>query len=142
MKLTTLLFVLFAALAVQAKDMRLFLLVGQSNMAGRGKNFQNDNAANPAILKLDKDGNWTSGVEPVHFDKRAAGAGLSTSFARAYVADHPGETVGLIPCAVGGTGINRWVPGGDLFVSVDQSGKNIFLTGPTCVVYEGETKEI
>ena len=115
MKLTTLLFVLFAALAVQAKDMRLFLLVGQSNMAGRGKNFQNDNAANPAILKLDKDGNWTSGVEPVHFDKRAAGAGLSTSFARAYVADHPGETVGLIPCAVGGTGINRWVPGGDLF---------------------------
>lgn len=34
------------------------------------------------------------------------------------------------------------MPGGELCVSLDPDGKNIFLTGPTCVVYEGETKEI
>ena len=104
------------SLSVSAGDMRLFLLIGQSNMAGRGKHYQDDNAPHPNILKLDANGEWVSGVEPVHFDKpRVAGAGLATSFARAYVADNPGETVGLIPCAVGGTGIDRWVPGGDLF---------------------------
>ena len=105
----------FIACSAGAQDMRLFLLVGQSNMAGRGRNYQNDNADNPAIVKLDKDGNWVSATEPVHFDKRAAGAGLSTSFAREYIKSNPGEKVGLIPCAVGGTGIRRWVPGGDLF---------------------------
>jgi len=104
-----------AALSGAAQDMRLFLLVGQSNMAGRGKKYQSDNADNPAILKLDKAGSWTNCVEPVHFDKRSAGACLATSFAREYVKDNPGEKVGLIPCAVGGTGIKRWIPGGDLF---------------------------
>lgn len=103
-------------LPATARDMRLFLLVGQSNMAGRGKNYQSDNAANPSILKLDKDGKWVSCVEPVHFDRpKMVGACLATSFAREYVKDNPGETVGLIPCAVGGSGIRRWLPGGELF---------------------------
>ena len=119
----SILFLLFASVAVHAAplqavptgNLRLFLLIGQSNMAGRGRNYETDNADNPRILKLDGDGNWVSGIEPVHFDKRAAGACLATSFAREYIKDNPDETVGLIPCAVGGTGIDRWVPGGDLF---------------------------
>lgn len=34
------------------------------------------------------------------------------------------------------------MPGGKLRVSLDPNGKNIFLTGPTCVVYDGDTKEL
>ncbi len=66
----SILFLLFASVAVHAAplqavptgNLRLFLLIGQSNMAGRGRNYQTDNADNPRILKLDGDGNWVSGT--------------------------------------------------------------------------------
>ena len=46
---------------------------------------------------------------------------------------------------VSGDEIKVSMPGGDLFVSVNvcsDCARDIFLTGPTCVVFEGETKEI
>ena len=95
---------------------KLFLLVGQSNMAGRGKVSAEDKVPDPRLFSFGKKDGWVLGLEPVHFDKpKVAGAGLSTSFARAYLKDHPDCTVGLIPCAVGGTPISRWTPGKDLY---------------------------
>ena len=50
-------------------------------------------------------------VDPLHFDKAAAGVGLGKTFAALYAEAHPGITVGLIPCAVGGSPIDAWQPG-------------------------------
>ncbi|MBR3822896.1 MAG: sialate O-acetylesterase, partial [Kiritimatiellae bacterium] len=63
--------------------MDLYLLVGQSNMAGRGalKDVNRINA--DRVFKLDAKGEWQRAEEPIHFDKKSAGAGLAASFARA-----------------------------------------------------------
>ena len=99
-----------------AGDVELYLLVGQSNMAGRGVLTDGNRVSADGIFKLDADGKWQMAEEPIHFDKPSiAGAGLAASFARFMADRRPGVTVGLIPCAVGGTAIDRWVESGDLW---------------------------
>lgn len=96
--------------------MDLFLLIGQSNMAGRGKVEAEDQVINPRIWKLDKEDHWVPSVDPLHFDKpKIAGVGLGSSFARAIAEKYPDRFVGLIPSAVGGTRIDQWKPGSDLY---------------------------
>ncbi|QEG00617.1 Arylsulfatase [Stieleria maiorica] len=98
---------------VPAKDQfHLFLLAGQSNMAGRGIVTPADRVPDPRILMLDREGNWVPATDPLHFDKSIAGVGLGRGFARRYAAEHPDVTVGLVPCAVGGSPIAAWAPGG------------------------------
>ena len=95
------------------RDLHLFLLVGQSNMAGRGKVADEDRRAHPRVLTLSKAGEWVPAVDPLHFDKPTmVGVGLGRTFALDYVRDHPKAVVGLIPCAVGGSPIASWEPGG------------------------------
>ncbi|MBC2604380.1 sialate O-acetylesterase [Puniceicoccus vermicola] len=96
-------------------EMQLFLLVGQSNMAGRGKVTPEDRIPDPQIFVLDKNDDWVNEGEPIHFDKSFAGVGLGFTFAKQVAEENPKTSVGLIPCAVGGTPIRRWMPGQDLF---------------------------
>ena len=105
------------ALKLPPKDkLHLYLLVGQSNMAGRGDLSKTDPISSDRIITLAKDNEWDVGKEPLHFDKRTAGAGLGMSFARAMADAEPGVTIGLVPCAVGGTSIWQWEqPGRELF---------------------------
>lgn len=110
---------LFAAASLCAepapKDMKLFLLVGQSNMAGRGKVEAQDKVENPRIFMLTKDLQWVPAKDPLHFDKPAAGVGLGSEFAREVLKADPTATIGLIPCAVGGTKLDQWKAGGPLY---------------------------
>jgi hypothetical protein len=89
----------------------LFLLVGQSNMAGRGAVAAEDREPHPRVLMLNKAGAWVPATDPMHFDKSAAGVGLGKTFGIRIADAHPGITVGLIPCAVGGSPIDTWKPG-------------------------------
>ncbi|MCX7824086.1 MAG: sialate O-acetylesterase [Verrucomicrobiae bacterium] len=89
----------------------LFLLIGQSNMAGRGVIGEKDRTPHPRVLMLNKAGEWTPAVEPLHFDKPAAGTGLGKTFGVLIAEATPGIVVGLIPCAVGGSPIDSWRPG-------------------------------
>ena len=89
----------------------LFLLVGQSNMAGRGTVEEQDRTPHPRVLMLNKAGAWVPAIDPLHFDKAAAGVGLGKTFATLYADANPGITVGLIPCAVGGSPVDAWKPG-------------------------------
>src|SRR6187431_1033617 len=92
--------------------MQLFLLAGQSNMAGRGKIEPQDSVVLPRVLKLDSTMRWVPAVDPLHWDKPAiVGVGPGRSFARAIAARDPGHTIGLIPAAVGGSPISSWEPG-------------------------------
>ncbi len=91
----------------------LFLLVGQSNMAGRGKVEKEDKVVNPRVLSLDKDGKWVPAVDPIHFDKPGmTGVGPGRSFGLTLAGKlDPDVTIGLIPCAQGGSPISTWEPG-------------------------------
>ena len=90
----------------------LFLLAGQSNMAGRGTLTATNRVSHERVVVMTRDGVWRAAEEPIHWDKpRVCGAGLAASFARAYADAHPDVTVGLVPTAVGGTQIAGWQPG-------------------------------
>lgn len=93
------------------EQFRLFLLVGQSNMAGRGDVTPADRVPHPRVLMWSKDGEWVPAVDPMHFDKPVAGVGLGRSFAIALADADPEVTIGLIPAAVGGSPIDAWTPG-------------------------------
>ena len=88
----------------------LFLLVGQSNMAGRGKIEPQDKAPHPRVLMLNKSDQWVAAVDPLHFDKPAAGVGLGKTFGQIVADANPDVTIGLIPCAVGGSPLDSWKP--------------------------------
>jgi hypothetical protein len=89
----------------------LFLLVGQSNMAGRGVVADQDRTPHSRVLMLNREGKWVPAVDPLHFDKPVAGVGLGKTFGELIAEAQPGITVGLIPCAVGGSPIDSWMPG-------------------------------
>jgi len=93
------------------ENFHLFLLVGQSNMAGRGEVTPDDQQPDPRVLMLNKDGRWVPAVDPMHFDKPSVGVGLGRTFGLEIAKATPGVTIGLIPCAVGGSPIETWEPG-------------------------------
>lgn len=103
---------LHAAVPSDKASFHLFLLVGQSNMAGRGKLDDAALTPHPRVLALNKEGNWVPAVDPLHFDKpRIVGVGPGRAFAEAALADQSEIVIGLIPCAVGGSPISSWKPG-------------------------------
>jgi hypothetical protein len=91
--------------------LHLFLLAGQSNMAGRGELEARDQEPIPHVLSLDATGNWVRARDPIHWDKPTAGVGLARAFAVEYLKHHRGVTVGFIPAACGGSPISTWEPG-------------------------------
>ena len=82
-------------------------------MAGRGKVTAEANQPDARILMLDQDNQWVPAVDPLHFDKpKVVGVGLGRSFAQQVAKSNPEITIGLIPCAVGGSPIAAWETGG------------------------------
>ena len=94
--------------------MDIFLLMGQSNMAGRGLPEDVEPIRNEHIHVF-QDGAWTIAEEPLHHDRPTAGIGLAMSFARAVLDANPNTDIGLVPRAVGSTPLERWMPGADLY---------------------------
>ena len=118
----------------------LVLLAGQSNMAGRGYAEAEDLTAIPNLLMIRPDGKWQAAIEPItkdrsfvgtfsasgekvigqdpfetvlpEGDQKVCGVGPGRTFGRLLVEANPDRVVGLIPCAVGGTSIAAWMPGG------------------------------
>jgi hypothetical protein len=92
-------------------NLQLFLLMGQSNMAGRGEITANDLVTHPRIWMLTQDNTWVPARDPVHYDRDYAGVGLASQFARDLAAAEPNTHIGLIPTAVGGSKISEWAYG-------------------------------
>ena len=90
-----------------------FLLIGQSNMAGRG--FLPEAAeVDTSRIKILRNGRWQPMYRPVNPDRCTSGVCLAESFAEAYAKKYDVD-VGLIPCADGGTEIRQWLPGSLLY---------------------------
>ena len=90
-----------------------FLLIGQSNMAGRGFMNEAEPISDPR-LKVLRNGRWQPMYRPVNNDRPFSGVCLAESFALAYAQEHDVE-VGLIPCADGGTCLDQWAEGSLLY---------------------------
>lgn len=91
-----------------------FLMIGQSNMAGRG--FLND--VPPIInerIQMLRNGRWQMMIEPVNYDRPVSGVSLAASFADAWCLKYTEDTISLIPCAEGGSSIDDWSVEGELF---------------------------
>lgn len=95
----------------QEKHFDLYLLIGQSNMAGRGPVEAQDTVAIPHVFTLNKNNEWVPARDPIHFDKTIAGVGLGRTFGIEMAKANPNVNIGLIPCAVGGSPIDAWKPG-------------------------------
>lgn len=100
-----------AAVSQPDTQFHLYLLIGQSNMAGRGSVDAESKAAHPRVLMLNKNREWVPATDPLHFDKPVAGVGPGLAFGKRMADEYPQVRIGLIPCAVGGTPISAWAPG-------------------------------
>lgn len=100
-------------------NMDSFLMIGQSNMAGRG-NLGEVEAINNKNCHMLRNGRWQKMSEPINPDRPIfsgefrSGISLAASFADEY-AKATQRNIGLIPCADGGTKISQWMPGEVLF---------------------------
>ncbi len=98
---------------IPKENFHIYILAGQSNMAGRGKIEEKDKIVDPRLFMLDKANGWVPAVDPLHFDKPSAGVGPGKSFGLGMLkAAGPEVVIGLVPCAHGGSPIETWVPGG------------------------------
>lgn len=89
----------------------LYLLIGQSNMAGRGEVAVVDTIPHPRVYALNRDNRWVPARDPLHFDKPIAGVSPGLTFGKQMAELNPDIVIGLIPCAKGGSKIHHWQSG-------------------------------
>lgn len=97
----------------EKEKFHLYLLIGQSNMVGTGAVTEEDKKLHTRVFNFDKDQKWVQAKDPLH---TRGGVGMGLTFGKDIANNvDPSISVGLIPCAVGGTPLRRWVKGGDLY---------------------------
>ena len=99
-------------------QLQLFVLIGQSNMSGRGQ-IERLPAWYPTVFEFGNDYRWRIATEPidstinqvdqVSMEEERAGFSPALSFARTIQYEaKPDALIGLIPCAKGNTTIEEW----------------------------------
>ena len=116
------------------------LLIGQSNMAGRGFAEDVEPISDDRITMFDQSLKWVKMKEPIHYDKSAAGVGLAASFAKAFVETFDTE-LGLIPAAMGGSSISDWAVGGTYYNDAIERAKAAQKDSEICAIlwHQGES---
>ncbi|KAH6801290.1 carbohydrate esterase [Perilla frutescens var. hirtella] len=122
-----------AAYIPTAAGCNVFILSGQSNMAGRGGVAKVNNKSQwdgrippeceskPQIVRLNNELLWEEAEEPLHEgislsncsnSYEASGVGPGMPFSNSLLKNDPWfGVIGLVPCAAGGTGIVQWSRG-------------------------------
>jgi len=101
----------------------LYLLMGQSNMKGRGIMPEEPKHDPRMVMMHLKDDSWYLARHPLHLVGDAktfaghdnAGVGPGLAFAEVLISQNPTIAIGLVPCAVGGSSINLWQKGAKLY---------------------------
>ncbi|NJM97007.1 MAG: sialate O-acetylesterase [Phormidesmis sp. RL_2_1] len=96
--------------------LKLYVLVGQSNMVGAAR-VPDDINPSANIYTFGNDYRWAVATEPVDSARNqidrvsadpAAGFGPALTFAKTLVAEDSNQLIGLIPCAKDGSSITDW----------------------------------
>ncbi|XP_077231523.1 putative carbohydrate esterase At4g34215 [Tasmannia lanceolata] len=138
-------------------EKHIFLLAGQSNMAGRGGVIGGkwdgvvppECQPDPSIQRLNSRLQWEEAHEPLHAGidvNKTCGVGPGMAFANAIrTSGSIKGVVGLVPCAIGGTKISKWAQGTPLYENMVQRAKESLKAGGTIralLWYQGETDTI
>jgi len=107
----------------------VFLMIGQSNMAGRAKMLEEDKKPFDGVQLLNADSKWEDAVNPLnrysalrkHISMQRIGP--SAGFGPALASHFKDKSVGLIVNARGGTSVKEWQPDQPLFVTSIQRWK-------------------
>lgn len=93
------------------KETWVFVMAGQSNMAGRGMIEPEDTITDKRILSINKDGQLILAKEPLHwYEPERTGLDCGFSFGKSLINHLPDSiSVLLIPVAVGGSSISQWI---------------------------------
>jgi hypothetical protein len=93
------------------KNIWVFLLAGQSNMAGRGQVEPQDTLPDKRILTINLKGQLILAKEPIHFQEPGnEGLDCGLSFARTMIKNIPSKiSILVIPTAIGGSSISKWL---------------------------------
>ena len=146
------------ALPSDPQLLRVFLLMGQSNMAGFGcvrpdDPWQpGDHHPAPGVLVLGGQGNlksprpygrtcWRPAVHPLHLNQKSAAFGLGLPFALRLRQEMPDCMIGLIPCAWGGAPIDHLGTGSQLYANAVRRARFATRSGTLAGVlwHQGET---
>ncbi|XP_020209693.1 probable carbohydrate esterase At4g34215 [Cajanus cajan] len=143
------------------KKRQIFILSGQSNMAGRGGVVRDNNTAkkywdgvvppecrpDPSILRLATTLQWEPARDPLHADidtTKVCGVGPAMPFANALVRRGVAGELGLVPCAVGGPAIREWARGEKLYENMVKRAKESLKLDNNCEIkallwFQGES---
>ncbi|KAF3956655.1 hypothetical protein CMV_018243 [Castanea mollissima] len=145
---------------LQQQGKNIFILAGQSNIAGRGGVVNNtitgiatwdgivppQCSPNPSILKLSANLTWVLAQEPLHSDidfNKINGVGPGMAFANYVLGKDPNfGIIGLVPCAIGGTKISQWEKGTFLYKQMMKRTQASVQNGGTIQAllwYQGES---
>jgi hypothetical protein len=122
-----------------ADQLDLYLLTGQSNMKGRGVMPEPPKRDPRLVMMHLKDDAWYLARHPIHLVGDAetftghdnAGVGPGMAFAESLLAKNPKLAIGLVPCAVGGSPIERWEKGAKLYEEAMRRAKLAMQTTAT-----------
>ncbi|RZF58705.1 sialate O-acetylesterase [Sphingobacterium corticibacterium] len=106
-------------------NFHIYILAGQSNMAGYGYltdihpilNIKYADVSDDRILVLNAENEWKTAIHPLHpGENENAGVGPGLDFAIKMLEDaDPKIKIGLIPTAKGDSNVGHWIPGGSLY---------------------------
>ena len=96
---------------IKTEKVWVFILAGQSNMAGRGKVEAIDTVTSSRILSINEKGEIIPAKEPLHFyEPKMKGLDCGLAFGKELLEYIPKDvTILIIPTAVGGSSINQWI---------------------------------
>jgi hypothetical protein len=134
------------ALPSSPEKLQVFLLMGQSNMAGYGcvapeDPWQpGDHDPAPGVLVLGGQCTlksprsrgrtcWRPAAHPLHLNQKSAAFGLGLPFALRLRQEMPSRIIGLIPCAWGGAPIDPLGPGSPLYENAVRRARFAAQTG-------------
>ncbi|MBM1107268.1 sialate O-acetylesterase [Aurantibacter crassamenti] len=92
------------------ENVSVYILAGQSNMAGRGFVEPSDTIPNEKLFSVNKNGQLILAKEPLHYyESQLTGLDCGVSFGKTILENNNEDYVLLLPTAVGGSSIQQWI---------------------------------
>lgn len=120
---------------VAKNDLHVYLLIGQSNMAGRAPMDESTSKQIEGCLLLNSTGQWEAAKNPLNrYSTIRKGLGMQKlnpgySFAKVMKKANPKVTIGLVVNAKGGSKIEQWTPETKFYKDILERAKVAQKTG-------------